>query len=459
MPENIVENATPWTLAKLNSQHSVITLSRAVNDPFKRIKIAIWVYFLLIIFEGALRKWILPGLATPLLVIRDPVAFYIIVVAIQKRIVPSNPYLFFAIFIGFFSILTAMFFGHGNIIVAIYGARILILHFPLIFIIGRVFTREDVLKLGVVVLWIAIPMTILMALQFYSPQSAWVNRGVGGDESGAGFSGALGYSRPPGTFSFTNGNTLFYSLVAPFILFFSVNSIKKINRILLFGSIVALMAAIPLSISRALFFQVGISVVFLLIAVSRKPKYVTRLIGAAMGIIILLAILSQTYFFQRGVTAFLTRFETANKSEGGLQSVFIDRFLGGSIAALSTNESLPFFGVGIGMGTNVGAVLLAGKRTFLVAEGEWGRLIGELGFFLGIILVLVRVAFVVELAKKSYQRVVKGDMLPWLLLSFGALVISQGLWAQPTALGFSVVTGGILLASLNPARPKLRPGF
>ena len=38
------------------------------------LKIAIWLYLLLWIFEGALRKWILPSLATPLLVVRDPIA-------------------------------------------------------------------------------------------------------------------------------------------------------------------------------------------------------------------------------------------------------------------------------------------------------------------------------------------------------------------------------------------------
>src|SRR5258708_39486843 len=34
----------------------------------------IFLYFWLLIFEGSLRKWVLPGLAAPLLVIRDPPA-------------------------------------------------------------------------------------------------------------------------------------------------------------------------------------------------------------------------------------------------------------------------------------------------------------------------------------------------------------------------------------------------
>ena len=90
------------------------------------------------------------------------------------------------------------------------------------FAIGAIFTVDDVIKVGKVTLWISIPMAVLIGLQFYSPQSAWVNRGVGGDESGAGFTGALGYFRPPGTFSFTNGNAFFFALVSHVcILFFN----------------------------------------------------------------------------------------------------------------------------------------------------------------------------------------------------------------------------------------------
>src|SRR5690606_10301261 len=140
--------------------------------------------------------------------------------AFKQDKLPVNRYLLLTVFIGLVSIYTALFLGHGNLSVAIFGARILLIHFPLMFIIGSIFDRSDVINLGRATLYIAIPMTVLIMLQFYSPQSAWVNRGVAGDLEGAGFSGAMGYSRPPGTFSFTNGLTTFFSLVSPFIIFF-----------------------------------------------------------------------------------------------------------------------------------------------------------------------------------------------------------------------------------------------
>src|SRR6476646_4894849 len=114
---------------------------RATRNGFRRadpaagqlklIKQGIWLYFLLLIFEGALRRWFLPGLAMPLLIVRDPVAFLLIILAIRNGKLVMNRYVAAMTTIGFAGILTAMFMGHGNLGVALYGARILILHFPL----------------------------------------------------------------------------------------------------------------------------------------------------------------------------------------------------------------------------------------------------------------------------------------------------------------------------------------
>jgi hypothetical protein len=418
----------------------------------RNLKKGIWLYFILLIFEGALRKWIVPGLATPLLIVRDPVAIYILIVALSKNLVPKNPFLHFAVFFGFLCFVTALLFGHGNLIVAIYGARILLLHFPLIFIIGRVFSREDVVRMGKVTLWIAMPMTILIGAQFYSSQSAWVNIGIGGEET-TGFTGALGFFRPSGTFSFTNGNSLFFSFVAAFVAFFSIEK-SATNKYLVLGAGIALIAAIPLSISRNLFFQVILSLVFLLLAISRKPKYIGRLFAVGFGLVLVLFVLSKTSFFQIGTEAFTSRFESANQQEKGMEGVFFDRFLGGLLGALFTQHQIKFFGGGIGLGTNVAAMLLSGERGFLTGEGEWGRIIGELGFLIGISVILIRLLLVIDLARKAYTKLVKGDLLPWLLISFGFLVIAQGSWSQPTALGFSTLIGGLILASFNKPSPS-----
>jgi hypothetical protein len=425
------------------------------GDPNKLLKQGIWAYFLLLIFEGALRKWVLPGLSTPLLLIRDPIAIGLVLVAAYRKLLTYNFYMTGLILIGIVAIYTAVFAGHGNLIVALYGARIFIFHFPLIFVIGRVFTRADVEYLGKVTTILVIPLTILIALQFFTPQSSLVNRGVGGNMEGGGFNGgAMGYLRPSGTFSFTNGSSLFFSFSAPFIFYFWLAPKEKINRFLLIVATACLIASIPLSISRSLFFQIVITLIFALMAVSRKPKYIGKMMKAITGIVIALAVLSQVGFFKTSMEAFTERFVGANESEGGLNGVLGDRYLNGLAGSVLSGTKVPVLGYGIGMGSSVGGMLLTGD-TVRISEDDWGREIGELGLTMGLLVILIRVGLTLKVAVGSYRKLVNGDLLPWLILSFGLLILPQGEWAQPTALGFSIFVGGLMLASTKKIEKKL----
>jgi hypothetical protein len=119
------------------------------------------------------------------------------------------------------------------------------------------------------------------------------------------------------------------------------------------------------------------------------------------------------------------------------------------ITAITSAGSQPIFGQGIGMGSNVGAMLLSGSRTFLLSEGEWGRTIEELGAILGLAVIFARVGVAFSILRSSYKKLATGDLLPWLLASFGFLTVAQAQWAQPTSLGFSTLLGGLMLASLK----------
>jgi hypothetical protein len=407
----------------------------------------------LLIFEGALRKWVLPGLATPLIVVRDPVALWLVYTASKKGLLKSG-YVKALWIIGVISTITAVLLGHGNIAVAIFGARILWIHFPLIFVIGNVFDRNEVVKMGKVLIYISIPMAVLIGLQFYSPQSALVNIGVGGDTAGGGFSGAMGFFRPPGTFSFTTGTSQFFGFAACFILYFWFFP-EGINRGLLLAATIGLVAAIPFSISRGLFFQVMLAGIFTALAFSRKPKYTRKIVIAIAGIAVIFILFSRVGFFQTATAAFSERFDNADAVEGGVKGVLVDRFLGGLVGVIVYSLSNPIFGYGIGMGTNIGAMLLTGQTKFLIAEGEWGRVIGEQGPIIGLMVIFIRLSIGFRLAKACYRKLASGDFLPWLLLSFSLLSVFQGGWAQATSLGFCVISGGLTLASLKNKKQKL----
>src|SRR3954469_17205994 len=107
----------------------LIITKNAVRENLQ-LKQAVWLYFLLLIFEGALRKWILPGLSTPLLLVRDPIAIWLVLKGWEKNFFSSNIFVFSMILIGVIGIYTAVFLGHGNLWVAVYGARIMFFHFP-----------------------------------------------------------------------------------------------------------------------------------------------------------------------------------------------------------------------------------------------------------------------------------------------------------------------------------------
>ncbi|MCY7421216.1 MAG: hypothetical protein LH478_05665 [Chitinophagaceae bacterium] len=436
-------------------QHTTNMLYKKSNaETSLLLKKGIWMYLFLLIFEGALRKWVLPGLATPLLIIRDPLAVWMLVMAYQNGLFKMNSFVMWMGAIGIIGIFTAVLFGHGNLFVALFGARILLIHFPLIFLIGKVFNYEDVVKMGKTILFISIPMALLVIMQFYSPQSAWVNRGVGGDMSGAGFDGAMGFFRPPATFSFITGTVSYYTLSASYVVFFWLNK-KGINPLVLYAATAALIIVIPLSISRSLFFGVALCLVFTAIAISRKSEYVGKMIFGATIVFLVLSYLASKSFFATGTAAFTSRFETANVSEGGLNGVLIDRFFGGMFGALKQSWEQSFFGLGQGLGTNVGSMLTTGGMSFLVAEGEWGRVIGEMGPLMGLIIIVTRLNLSLKIAIASYTSLAKGNLLPWMLLSIILINLPQGQWAQPSILGFSVLVCGLAVAAIKGPTKKL----
>ncbi|SIS42710.1 hypothetical protein SAMN05421766_101880 [Zobellia uliginosa] len=414
----------------------------------RKLKKAIWLYFFLLIFEGALRKWFLPSLSDALLVVRDPLAIWILYYSWKHKILKKNIFLISMFGLGSLGIITALLFGHSNIFVALFGARIYLLHFPLIFIIGGVFNERDVINLGRIMIYLAIPMTILIALQFYSPQSAWVNRGVGGNLEGAGFAGAMGYFRPPGTFSFTMGTTLFYSFLAVYIFYFWFSK-AKINNLLLTLSTFCLIASIPLAISRALFYSICLTFLFVLFSLIFNREKLQKLLLVTGVLIVFGALLSNFEFFSTPLDVIVKRFEQANEVEGGVSNSLVDRIFGYMFRGFVESRDVPFFGYGIGMGTNVGSQLMTGDRKFLIAEMEYGRIIGEMGLVMGSGIILVRLLFAIKLSLISFKSLKDGNLLPWLLLSVGLLILIQGQWASTMNLGFTVVIIGLAQALLK----------
>ncbi|PPK87528.1 hypothetical protein CLV84_0471 [Neolewinella xylanilytica] len=412
----------------------------------------IYLYIFLLFFEGALRKWFLPFLSNPLTIVRDPLVVLIILTYLSAGYRLLNFYTLSLLSLGIASFLLTLGLGHQNLLVAIFGLRTLLLHFFLIFIMGNVLARSHVEKIGRYTVYLLPLMALIIGLQFFSPQSAWINRGVGGDMEGAGFPGALGYMRPSGTFSFTNGNVTYFSLAVAYLFYFLART-DRIGRLPLIAGTAGAVAAIPLSISRTYLVQVAICLLFFVIVSLRSARGIRNLGLAVFIAPVVFMLLATLEFFQTALLVLTTRFEAASRVEGGIDSSISDRFLGGLLRAFTDNDHLPWYGAGLGMGTNVGATLLTGGKAFLLGEGEWTRMVGEMGPILGIMAVLLRAVLAIHLLIASVVAVMRSNPLPFMLLSFGFLKIVLGGWSQPTSHGFSILAGGLIIASLNDDSP------
>ncbi len=415
------------------------------SDSLAGLRRLIWLYLILWLIEGGLRRWFLPGLATPLLLVRDPLVILIYMLAWSRQIFPANGFVFTGAVLGFSLLANALMLGHGNLLVALYGLRCDFLHVPLIFVIARVLRPNDLIALSKVAVWLAIPYTALLIAQFYQPQSAWVNRGVGGSLDGAGFSGSEGRFRPPGTFSFITGTAELYPLLAAcwFVLWLE----RKAPAWLMLISGMAILVAIPISISRGLCLAVVIVALVGLGALLLQGRLSFQVILQAASAAVLIPLLAlQLPAFKDGMTAFGSRWHDSTTDMGGFKEAIVYRVIDSLFGAF---QDVGYSGFGTGFSTNVGQMLLTSQVGFGASEAEWGRLFFDNGYILGGLLIAYRVALtgsIVLVALRAWRR---GLPLSLVFASTCFIGLLEGQWGQTTTLGAAVIGAGLTLAAAN----------
>jgi hypothetical protein len=403
-------------------------------------------FFILLLFEGALRKWFLPGFSDALLIVRDPVLLAIYAAAFAHGIFPKNGFITIMIPIALISFFTSLIGPFSNLFIQLYGVRVNFLYIPLIFLMPLVLKREDVERWVLWTLYITIPMAIIVTLQFASSGRAWINKQIGG--VGLGLIGAEGKFRPTGTFSFVNGVSCFFSLATAFTFYYFLQN-KRFSSIKLSAFAMAIIMSIPLSISRLNFVSclivaiVGILIMFHFNLITKSLLRV-----AFMGSLILLA-LSCLPVFNEGMAVFGKRWEVSTEEQGGVKSAIVDRYVGTLTRPFKVLWDSPFFGWGLGLGTNAGAKLNGGQ--FSGTEQEWVRIVSEIGAFLGLSFILLRAMLTFYLLKISWFAMKRRDILPMLIFSADGLLVLNGQWGSPTILGFSTFGAGLILtAAFNP---------
>lgn len=414
----------------------------------------IWLYFWLLIIEGALRKWVVPGLSNPLLLVRDPVLIAIYFFAIPAKVFPRNGWTVAFFVIGFLSLFTSFvqlwLYLPPKVIalVAGYGFRSNFLHLPLIFVMAKVLRPEDVKKFGWWTLIVIVPMAALMVLQFRAAPDAFVNRTAGGE--GEMMMSAMGKVRTAATFSFVTGVVSYFALATGFLVW-AVLRRTVYNNWLLAAAGSALIIGIVVSGSRSVVGACVVVVALLVIVLFLRPDAINRFGQTLLVVVVLGFIVTRTPIFKEGLSVLSTRFtEVAEASEQSVTRGLVTRVFGDFEEAFFVLGKAPFLGYGLGIGTNAGAKFLTGHSGFLLTEGEWARIFLEMGPVLGVAYVALRCALVAWIGLFLCLRSVKkGNVLPLLLFGSAFLPMLSGQFGQPTILGFAVFASGLTLAARN----------
>jgi len=416
-----------------------------------------WAFIFSCLFSAVFRRWITPWLSQPLAVSCDAVA--VIGIAYCYNRISVSLINVIGILIGVTCVSSAMTFGHHDLFVAIMGANIYFWFTPFTLNVSMDLDKKIALKAGKLMIYMLIPVVASTIWQFLTPQSSFINRGIGGSEEGVGFgAGEFGIARPAGIFSFTAALTDYYAICLSFLLYFLFTEddvMCKREKLFFALSVIVYLISIPISISRTHLVQslyvLGYCLIF---GISGKKRIamIGKFVLASLAIVCICAITRPLYWNTPFVQAFASRLTEANAVEGGLGNSMYNRTFGYAMRAL---EGGTIWGGGIGAYTNLGFNRLYGGFDHfneIVADStemEWGRLVSECGVILGLIAIAFRITFAVYLIRVAAKAKRYGNDLPMYLSSF--CVYGLAIMQLKTSYNIAFLFMGImlLLASAN----------
>ncbi len=300
-------------------------------------------------------------------------------------------------------------------VITIYGLRTDFLQIPLIFLMPQILDRDDVLAMGKFLLYAAILMAPLTVLQFHSSPDSFWNKGT--------MATHYGTVRTSGTFSFGAGLTAFYALSTVFLLYGYLNT-RTYKIWLLVLVTFATLLALLISGSRGGLVETGMVVAAaVLCAVTRGKGGMGLLLGGAI-IAVAVSVLSSTQVVQQGSGQLGQRFEDAGREENGT-SGFVVRYMNTILGPLAEIDKVPFFGYGLGLGTNAGLGMYRGNDSLLWPEAEWERLCFECGPIFGLLLCIFRTVLTVHIGMRVFEAYRRDDFLPAILCLLRLLAIQR----------------------------------
>lgn len=433
---------------------------------FITLRKTVWVFIFFLFAEGILRKWLLPSLSNPIMVIKDFLTVIIVIEGYRKGLVESM-WANLSVALGFFTFITTMLCGHQNLLVALWGCKILWFGIPMCYVLRSVLTEQDIALLLKSILYLTIINAVVMMVQFVSPGGAWINLQPSGETINDSLLGSsamemAGLIRPSGIFAHTTQISLFCPLALGIIIFYlfkgyNLPSIFKTKKFIIYMALVSYIIVAICSVSRTIIFS-SFAIFAMLMFVF--AKYQKKIIMNAFLIFLLVGIvLYNVPIINKGIDNMTNRFEIASESTGSspLEDLF-SRIIEYNIEALVDPRDFkgnlpPFWGWGQGLSTQVGGRLAGvGQQSsgFSLAEWDALKIMLESGFLLGWLIIFNRMGCVLSNWKRAIRERKRGNYLP--LCIYGAFFIGfyfYTQWGNSFQLAFSVFCGGLFMAAAD----------
>jgi hypothetical protein len=351
----------------------------------RRWRLAVQLVMVLLIFEGAIRKWVAPGaqdlvyFAKDVLLLGVYIGFFRDLPRLRSRL-PPQPILYGVLAFGaLFGVLEIFNPALPNVLVGIFGFKAYFFYVPLIFVLPAAFRDDSEVHLF---LWryclLAIPVGLLGIAQFFSPSSSILNTYARSNEDAyvATF-GSSSFVRVTATFSFIAGYTSYLLAAAILILMLlGAGRWKFRGHYLLLTALFMTLLGMLMTGSRGpvLILAILFPVYWWLAVIREKGG------GAVFGrLVIALALVLGfiAYTSQDAVDAFLGRVNTGGADVSG-------RIASPLSAPYELMSQVGIAGFGIGSTHQTAAALTPGIVPYswlhgLLIEVESGRIMVELG--------------------------------------------------------------------------------
>lgn len=421
--------------------HHVATRAPSRPASLSRAGRVFLAVFLIVVFEGAIRKWVASSSTLPLILLRDLLAVYLVLHAwrgghLRRYQKVSTALLAWTLLVIGWGLMQLV-GGESSPTVFVIGLRFWLLYIWFAVAAAASMTEADfnaAVRMAVLVMVVLAPLAVL---QHYSPPGANINRQLDGDEDAI-FVAIAGVVRTTGTFSFTSGYSTYLILVAPLV--FALLAARKrtnIQRLFALTGFGAFIIGSVVSGSRAGVISAGVMLGAYLIArlVFARTRDKPAALGAALVATVLVA--GFLFFFSDAIQVTQQRFEQAASDEN-----FWERLLATFIGESRVLDQVTWLGKGVGAGSNLAASLYRGGANFALAESETGRIVlegGLLGFAFVALKVAVLIGGLAYALRLSILRHAAFPMVLWI-----AMVVGLMTWPAIGQLSANALLGVLL---------------